>query len=346
MGPPESNDRHGAEATEGLSGVSVVVPVYHSTTTLPELVERLDAALADRDHEVILVDDGSPPATWGVVQGLAMRYPHVAGVRLNRNFGQHNALLAGVRRASRPIVVTMDDDLQHPPEEVPRLVAALTDELDVVYGYGGVVAQNLWRRVSSTVTRRIIGSVLGGENASRLTAFRVFRTNLRQAFGADLGPAVSIDALLSWATSRFGHVEVEHHPRAEGESAYTLRALARHALDVSTGYSAIPLQIATGLGVATAIFGFLVLVWVVGRTVLTGTSVPGFPFLASTISIFAGAQLITLGIIGEYLARMHFRIMRKPTYVVGDEVGLARGEVAVATSPETADRSLTDWGRS
>lgn len=343
MGSSERNDRHGAEATERSGGVSVVVPVYHSTTTLPQIVERLAAALADRPHEVVLVDDGSPPTTWQVVEDLATRHDHVVGVRLNRNFGQHNALLAGIRRARHPVVVTMDDDLQHPPEEVPRLLAALTDDLDVVYGYGGAVAQDLWRRVASRVTRRIIGSVLGGENAARLTAFRAFRTELRESFGADLGPAVSIDALLSWGTSRFGYVEVEHHPRAEGQSSYTFRHLARHALDVSTGYSAIPLQIATGVGVATAVFGFFVLVWVVGRTLLTDSSVPGFPFLASTISIFAGAQLITLGIIGEYLARMHFRIMRKPTYVVGDEVGAVERPDPVATASSTADRALGDW---
>jgi glycosyltransferase involved in cell wall biosynthesis len=211
----------------------------------------------------------------------------------------------------------MDDDLQHPPEEVPRLVAALTDDLDVVYGVGHEVAQNLWRRAASQLTRRAIGKYLGGENAAQLTAFRAFRTSLRQAFAADVGPSVSIDALLAWGTSRFGTVPVEHHARAEGESNYTFRHLARHALDVSTGYSAIPLQIATGLGLITALFGSAVLVWVVGRTLVTGTAVPGFAFLASTIAIFAGAQLLTLGIMGEYLARMHFRIMRKPSYLVG-----------------------------
>lgn len=340
MALSDSDDGHVAEATRPDAGVSVVVPVYHSTTTLPRLVGRLAAALGDRPHEVILVDDGSPRQTWDVVSELAASDDRVVGVRLTRNFGQHNALLAGVRRARFPVVVTMDDDLQHPPEEVPLLLEALTDDLDVVYGYGAVVAQDFWRRASSVVTRRIIGSVLGGENVTHLTAFRAFRTELRDAFGADLGPAVSIDALLSWATDRFGHVEVEHHPRAEGESAYTFRRLARHALDVSTGYSAIPLQIATGLGIATAVFGFLVLLWVVGRTLVTEDVVAGFPFLASTIAIFAGAQLVTLGIMGEYLARMHFRIMRKPTYVVGAQVG---GSDPAASVDETADRALQDW---
>lgn len=302
-------------------GVSVVVPVYNSSRTLPELVRRLEETLADVEHEVILVDDGSPATTWTVVDELARANHQVTGLRLNRNFGQHNALLAGVRLARFGTVVTMDDDLQHPPEEVPALLAAIDQGHDVVYGVSDQVAQDFWRRISGRITRRIISSVLGGESAHDISAFRAFRTSLRGAFDADIGPSVSLDALLAWGTSRFSSVTVDHHERQEGRSNYSLKQLVRHALDVSTGYSSIPLQVATGLGLATALFGVGVLVWVLGTTLLTGSAVPGFPFLASTIAIFAGAQLITLGIMGEYLARMHFRIMRKPTYVVGETVG-------------------------
>jgi glycosyltransferase involved in cell wall biosynthesis len=298
--------------------VSVVVPVYRSDILLPELVERVRRSLAGQAHEIILVDDGSPTATtWPAVDELATRYPCVRGLRLSRNFGQHNALLAGVRVARAPIIVTMDDDLQNPPEEIPALLERLAmGDADVVYGATPHVAQNLWRRWASSVTRRAMASALGAENATQITSFRAFRTSLREAFEGEIGPSVSLDALLSWATARFASVEVEHHDRREGRSNYTFRQLVRHALDVSTGYSTVPLQIATALGLVTALFGVGVLVWVIGRTLLTDAAAPGFPFLASTIAIFAGAQLLTLGIIGEYLARMHFRIMRKPTYVI------------------------------
>jgi glycosyltransferase involved in cell wall biosynthesis len=209
--------------------VSVVVPVYRSDILLPELVERVRRSLAGQAHEIILVDDGSPTATtWPAVDELATRYPCVRGLRLSRNFGQHNALLAGVRVARAPIIVTMDDDLQNPPEEIPALLERLAmGDADVVYGATPHVAQNLWRRWASSVTRRAMASALGAENATQITSFRAFRTSLREAFEGEIGPSVSLDALLSWATARFASVEVEHHDRREGRSNYTFRQLVR-----------------------------------------------------------------------------------------------------------------------
>lgn len=315
-----------SEGTAGLvDGVSVVVPVFNSDETLTTLVERVRTVLADVAHEVILVDDGSVHATWRRIRKLAEAEPGVVGLRLGRNFGQHNALVAGVRAARYSVAVTLDDDLQNPPEEVPRLVATLTTEdIDVVYGTSPSVAQDRWRRLSSSLTRWLIASTLGAENARHMTSFRAFRTELRDAFAGEVGPSVSLDALLAWGTSRFGHVEVAHRPRENGRSGYTFRRLVRFAVDTATGYSTRPLQVATTVGLLTAAFGLGVLAWVVANA-LTGTrEVPGFAFLASTITIFAGVQLITLGIMGEYLARMHFRLMRKPTYVVRERI--PRGE--------------------
>lgn len=306
-----------------MTGVSVVVPVFRTTDGLRELVRRVHGALTGTLHEIIFVDDGSPPATWQVVQELARADSSVVGLRLGRNSGQHSALLAGVRTAQYPVVVTIDDDLQNPPEEIPRLIAALADGVDVVYGSPHRVAQRRWRSVSSSLTRLLMSSSLGAANASRMSSFRAFRTSLRDGFDAELGPAVSLDALLSWSTSRFGSVPVEHHARSEGASNYTFRKLVRFAFDTATGYSAVPLQLAMTVGAATATFGVGVLAWVVGRMVITGESVPGFPFLASIITIFSGAQLLALGLIGEYLARMHFRVMRKPTYVIAETTSIS-----------------------
>lgn len=308
-------------------GISVVVPVYRSTTTLAELVERIDATLTDAAHEVVLVDDGSPGATWDAILQLTSRHPHVVGLRLGRNFGQHNALVAGIRAARFDTVVTIDDDLQNPPEEIPRLLGALDDGVDVVYGVPDRKHQSWWRDLGGSLSRRAIATALGADGAIDISSFRAFRTDLRDAFAGDVGPSVSLDALLAWGTSRFSSVQVAHHPREAGSSNYTARSLVRFAVDTATGYSAAPLQLATTVGFLTALFGLAVLVWVVGRRVVTGDSVPGFPFLASTIAIFAGVQLFCLGIMGEYLARMHFRLMRKPTYVVGERSGPPPGEL-------------------
>lgn len=301
------------------SAVSVVVPVYRTSEGLKELVARIHSSLRERSHEVIMVDDGSPSGSWKAICDLADDDGQILGLRLGRNAGQHSALLAGVRAAQFPIIVTIDDDLQNPPEEIPKLLAALSDDsVDVVYGTPAVVAQRRWRSASSVVTRWLLKSALGADNAANMTSFRAFRSSLRDGFEGDLGPAVSLDALLSWSTSRFCSVTVEHRHRAEGSSNYSFRKLARFALDTATGYSALPLQATMILGLLTAGFGVGVLAWVVGRLVLVGESVPGFPFLASIVTIFSGAQLLALGVIGEYLARMHFRVMRKPTYVVAE----------------------------
>lgn len=306
---------------EPVYGVSVIVPVFCSNESLPILVNRVHTVLAQFDHEIILVDDGSPRTTWKTVENLASTDARVLGIRLGRNAGQHSALLAGIRAARYSISVTIDDDLQNPPEEIPRLVESLVDETDVVYGTPHSVAQSPWRRSSSAITRGLMSSALGATNAAKITSFRAFRTSLRNGFPAELGPSVSIDALLSWSTSNFDSVPVEHHQRHSGRSNYNFRKLLRFALDTATGYSAVPLQVATTMGIAAALFGLGVLAWVLLRLAITGTSVAGFPFLASIITIFAGVQLVTLGIIGEYLARIHFRVMKKPSYFIAEISG-------------------------
>lgn len=299
-------------------GVSVVVPAYRSQRTIGELARRISAALEGSSHEVIIVVDGSPDNTWGEVEGLVHEYPNFIGVRLGRNAGQHNALLAGVRNARFATTVTLDDDLQNPPEEIPRLLAQLTEGIDVVYGVPDRVAQSPFRRFGSLVTRRTLAGVLGAPNARELSSFRAFRTSLRDGFADELGPGVSLDALLAWSTDRFHSQPVRHDPRTEGASNFNVRKLVRFALDMATGYSTRPLRFALRFGLLTGVLGFLLMAYVVGRAIVLGISVPGFPFLASTIAFFAGVQLITIGVIGEYLARMHFRVMRKPSYVIAE----------------------------
>jgi len=157
---------------------------------------------------------------------------------------------------------------------------------------------------------------MGVKVARNVSAYRAFRTRLRAAFGRYQSPFVSLDVLLTWGTTRFTAVAVPHHPRAAGKSNYTLRALVIHALTLMTGFSVWPLQVATIVGFGFTIFGVLVFTYVVTSFLIEGRSVPGFPFLASIIAIFSGAQMFALGIMGEYLARMHFRMMERPTYVV------------------------------
>lgn len=304
--------------------LSVVVPVYNSAEILPALVERLGQVLPTlaARYELLLVNDGSRDASWEVVQRLAREREWVRGLDLARNFGQHNALLAGIRQARHELLVTLDDDLQHPPEEIGRLLDELEQGLDVVYGSAAHGVHSGARNLSSRLTRLALRSSMGAELARDVSAFRAFRTHLREAFQGYRGSFISIDVLLTWSTHRFGAVRVEHAPRAAGRSNYTFFRLVTQAFNMLTGFSTVPLQLASWVGFAFTTFGLLVLVYVVGRYLLEGGSVPGFPFLASIIALFSGAQLFALGVIGEYLARMHFRLLGRPPYVIRSDTSV------------------------
>jgi glycosyltransferase involved in cell wall biosynthesis len=300
------------------AGLSVVVPVFDGESNCAELIGRLGKVLgaSAARFEVLLVNDGSHDRSWARISELAREYPWVRGVNLMRNYGQHNALLCGIRQARFDVIVTMDDDLQNPPEEIPKLLDRLTDERDVVYGTPQRERHGLWRDVASQVTKLALQNAMGVEIARNVSAFRAFRTQLRDAFAHYHGPFVSIDVLLTWGTTRFAAVSVRQDPRQRGASHYTFRKLMTHALNMLTGFSTLPLQLASLMGFVLTLFGAGVLVYVLAKYFFSGNPVPGFPFLASMIAIFSGAQLFALGIIGEYLARMHFRMMARPTYIV------------------------------
>jgi len=299
-------------------GVSIVVPVFRSEKTLNELVNRITKSVSNKSVEIILVDDASGDETWTTICSIARQNSMVTGIRLGRNSGQHGALLAGVRAAKFQTVVTLDDDLQNPPEEINKLIDALVPGVDVVYGVSTEVKQNFYRRAGSKLVRKFFASALGFNSAVSMSSFRTFRTVLREGFNTALGPNVSLDALLTWSTTRFTVVEVKHDERKVGDSHYTFRKLVRFMIDMATGYSALPLRLASALGFLTISFGAVLLVYVIGRPIITGERVQGFPMLASTIIIFSGVQIFLLGILGEYIGRMHFRVMNKPTYMVAE----------------------------
>jgi glycosyltransferase involved in cell wall biosynthesis len=310
-----------AAATSAVD-LSVVVPVYRSAAILPELHRRLVDALEGITHryEIILVEDGGGDDSWSVIGRLAESDPHVRGIRMSRNYGQHNALLCGIRAARHELIVTLDDDLQNPPEEIGKLLERLVaDDVDVVYGTPSNEQHGFLRDQGSQITKLALQSAMGAETARNVSAFRAFRTRLRDAFAPYGGPYVSIDVLLTWGTTRFSHVAVRHEARRQGKSNYNLRKLATHAFNMMTGFSTLPLQIASFVGFVFTLFGFGILAIVLVTYIANGGStVPGFAFLASIIAIFSGAQLFALGIIGEYLARIHFRTMDRPAYIVSD----------------------------
>jgi glycosyltransferase involved in cell wall biosynthesis len=302
--------------------VSVVVPCYRSACTLPKLVARLTEVMPaiTSSYEVILVVDGSPDDTWEVAHDLALRTASVRAIRLARNYGQHNALVAGVRAARYDVVVTMDDDLQHPPEEIPKLLDALTDDLDLVYGLPTEEEHGVARSFASRLVKSALSGAMGVQNAKLLSAFRAFRTFLRDGWDQMHGPHVSVDLCLSWATTRVGAASVRMDQRAEGRSNYTVKALFRHALNMILGFSTKPLRLVTYLGLLVGVAGLVLFVGVLWLYFAGRTTVAGYTTVASMVALFSAAQMVGIGVLGEYVGRIHAGGMGRPTYMIRERV--------------------------
>lgn len=301
---------------------SVVIPVYNSEGSLGPLIENLVKVLQEitTEYEIILVNDGSQDHSWQVIRALTSQYSSIRAFDLMRNYGQHNALLCGIRQAKNEVIITMDDDLQHPPEEIPKLLEELDERYDVVYGTPETEQHGIWRDFTSKLIKLILKKAMGVTSAQDVSAFRAIRSDIRQAFSSYKGTFVSIDVLLSWGTTRFSSVKVKHNKRQFGNSNYTIKKLLSHAFTLITGFSILPLQFSSLLGFLSLIFGFIVLIYVIVRYFMGGGSVPGFTFLASIVAIFSGVQLFAIGMIGEYLGRLFTRSLDHPVYTIRSEI--------------------------
>ena len=324
---------------DSLCNCSIVIPVYNGAETLPSLADRLARVLPEvaDQYELILVNDGSRDASWSEICQLTQQYAWVRGINLMRNYGQHNATLCGVRAALYDVIITMDDDLQHPPEEIPLLLDKLAEGYDVVYGIPQKRPHSWWRNLFSVLIKRVLAEIMGIRTIRDIGAFRAFRARLCLAFAGYSNPNVILDVLLSWGTNHFATVVVKEKPRETGQSNYNFLKLFKITMVVVTGFSTLPLRFASLLGFAFTLFGIIIFLYVMAATLSQG-SIPGFPFLASMIALFSGTQLFTIGIIGEYLARVFDRSMDRPAYVVGETTSLPQ-----AVSPSSsAEQVIVD----
>ncbi|HTI87738.1 MAG TPA: glycosyltransferase family 2 protein [Alphaproteobacteria bacterium] len=309
--------------------LSIVVPVYNGARTVGALVDALAGIEIRGGHEVVLVNDGSPDDSEAVCRELARRSDvPVTFVNLARNFGEHNAVMAGFSFIRGDYVITMDDDLQNPPEEVARLLEhTRSNDLDVVYTRYKTKQHAAWRNLGSRFANWAANLVLEKPKDLYLSSFRCVSAFVVDNVLRYQGPYPYIDGLILQVTRRVGSLEVQHLPRAEGRSNYTLRRLVRLWLNMFVNFSIIPLRFSALLGFITSILGLAWSAFTIIEAV-RGRPPEGWASLMVAVLLLSGVQLILLGVVGEYVGRVFLSANRKPQYVVRDATRLRDGETA------------------
>ena len=301
--------------------ISVVAPVFNERGTLPELHRRLSAVLQELgEYEVVLVDDGSSDGSWNTLLELAARDPHVRLLRLSRNFGHQAALSAGLDAARGDAVVTMDADLQDPPEVIPKLVAKWLEGFDVVYAVRGErEGEPRIRLASISLFYRVLHRITPNEIPQNVGDFRLLSRRAADAIAAMPERARFLRGMTTWIGYRQTGVPYPREARFAGESKYPARKLVRLALDGITSFSTTPIKLVTAIGFALVVFCGGVLVWTVYVRFFTSHHPQGWTSVIAVVLLLGGVQLLSLGVIGQYVARIFDETKQRPLYLV-DEV--------------------------
>ncbi len=304
-------------ATSPACDVTIVVPVYGGHEALAELHRRLAASMSNAglSWELILVDDRGNAQSWPAIRALTSAFPEVTGLRLSRNFGQHAATICGIEHARGRWIVTMDDDLEHPPEAIATMLEAGNDETPLIYGLFPRRTHSGVRNLSSEMMRWTLKRAFPDLN-EHYSSFRAIHAPLAHQLTGFRLARPYIDGMLSWMTSSAKTVEVIHGEREHGESAYTWRKLISHAVNIFVTFSHLPLRIASYGGAALSLVSFGYMLFIVIGYFSGHITNPGYTSLMSVILFACGIQLLILGILGEYLGRLMGATYRKPVYLV------------------------------
>ena len=298
--------------------VSVVIPVFNGSKTVGQLVATLqDALTSEFDTEIVLVNDGSPSDDSArVCAGLARRDASVRFVDLSRSFGEHNAVMAGLRYCTGDVAVVMDDDFQNPPSEVAVLVHKLNEGHDVVFARYERKMHGRLRNLGSWFNNLVASAVIGKPRSLYLASFKAINRFVIDNILGYTGPYPYVDGLILRITRRYATVTVAHSPRREGRSNYTIRKLVHLWLNVFTNFSVLPLRVATILGLFSAFAGFVLGVDFVVQKIRNPGLQAGWTSLIVSVFLLSGVQLVAIGMIGEYLGRLFMRKNGMPQYVV------------------------------
>lgn len=295
--------------------ISIVIPVYQSEKILPDLLRRLKSMSEQYNMELILIDDGSKDGSWEVISMLKSDFPSLSAVRLSRNYGQHNALLCGLNLSKGDYVVTMDDDLQFAPEEIPLLIDYISaHSFDLVYG---MPSQRKDSRVRSLGTRYLNFTSYGNsENQKGGSSFRIMKRSLvEKVLSRNMHSGVFLDSIFQWYTTAIGHCSVSHSPRKEGKSGYTFPKLVSLYFSIVVNHSAAPLKAMIWLGILGAFFSLVLSGVFIYRKLMHDVPV-GFTATIVAILFTASLILLSLGVIGMYIFRIHQMLINKPVYEI------------------------------
>jgi len=315
--------------------LSIVIPVYNGARSVADLVLALECLAIAGGHEIVLVNDGSADDSLAVCQALfdRARVPMTV-VSLARNFGEHNAVMAGLRYSNGKHIITMDDDLQNPPEEVLRLLAfAQRNGKEVVYTYYDDKQHAPWRNIASRFANRVADFVLDKPRGLYLSSFRCMTAFVAQEILRYDGPFPYIDGLILQVTRDIDRLLVTHLPRATGNSNYTMRRLLRLWMNMFVNFSVMPLRISTVTGFALSAFGAVGVAMAVGEALLFSPP-PGWASLMAAVLLLSGVQLLILGIIGEYLGRLYLTANHKPQSVVKEVRHAEPRDSTIEESPD------------
>ena len=298
--------------------LSIVVPAYKSGDCLSELARRVQSALEGRvgSYELILINDDSPDSTWTVIESLPRLYPFVIGLNLRKNVGQDNAIMAGLHHATGDAIGIMDDDLQHAPEDIPSLLGALAPDVDVVYARFARKQQALWKNLGSWLNDRIGVVVLGKPPAIYMSPYKAIRREVVDEVVKYEGPFTYIDGLIFGITSKVTQIEAAHHRRFAGRSNYNIVRSAKVWLKLATGFSVIPLRLATFIGGAISLLSFVMALFFVIQALVINKVPEGYPSLIVTVFFLGGIQLMGLGAVGEYIGRIFIAQSRPPQFTL------------------------------
>lgn len=284
--------------------ISIIIPVFNSENILKRTVSDLLDTLPNYEFEIILVNDGSEDKSWEIASELAHRHSNIKAIDLLKNHGQHTAILCGIAHATGDFLITMDDDLQNPPSEIPKLIQKIEEGYDLVFAKFEQKMHGGYRKVGSKIVGYLNEQIFGKPKNITLTNFRIFTRETANRLLLHRTNYPYIPGLLLISANKVANVDTKHLPRSFGKSNYNLIRILKLVSRLLFNYSSLPLRLVSGVGIVVSIMSFLAGVVYVLKSLLVGVSVPGWTTLVVLLSFLMGFVLIILGIIGEYLARI------------------------------------------